>query len=86
MQDVLLLIEVVPFFLFGFYIMKKVDAFIYENEKNKYEEIEVKEPSSIIISGDIPLIEIDQEIDEFRQKHQNFEIILKEKDMRGDVS
>lgn len=66
------------FFLFGFYIMKKVDQFIYENEKRVNEEMKMREPSSVKISGDMSLIEIDREIDKFRQNHPNFEIILKE--------
>ena len=58
--------------------MKKVDQFIYENEKRVNEEMKMREPSSVKISGDMSLIEIDREIDKFRQNHPNFEIILKE--------
>ena len=78
MIDTLLIVAVIPFFLFGFYIMKKVDQFIYENEKRVNEEMKMREPSSVKISGDMSLIEIDREIDKFRQNHPNFEIILKE--------
>lgn len=58
--------------------MKKVDQFIYKNEKRVNEEMKMRKTSSVKISGDMSLIEIDREIDKFRQNHPNFEIILKE--------
>ena len=65
-------------FLFGFYVVKKVDEFILENKKRMSEEIQMLEPSSVILPGDLPLMEIDKEIDMFRKKHPNFKIILKD--------
>ena len=58
--------------------MKKVDEFILENKKRMSEEIQMLEPSSVILPGDLPLMEIDKEIDMFRKKHPNFKIILKD--------
>ncbi|MBU5428750.1 hypothetical protein KQI22_01550 [Kineothrix sp. MSJ-39] len=78
MTNIALLASVLPFFIFGFYIMKKVDQFISGNENRMREEIKMQEPSSVILSGDLPLMEIDKEIDIFRKKHPNFEIILKD--------
>ena len=74
MTNILLIASVLPFFLFGFYIVKKVDEFILENKKRMSEEIEMLEPSSVILPGDLPLMEIDM----FRKKHPNFKIILKD--------
>ena len=45
--------------------MKKVDEFILENKKRMSEEIEMLEPSSVILPGDLPLMEIDKEIDAY---------------------
>ena len=42
------------------------------------EEIQMLEPSSVILPGDLPLMEIDKEIDMFRKQHSNFKIILKD--------
>lgn len=78
MTNILLIASVLPFFLFGFYIVKKVDEFILENKKRMSEEIEMLEPSSVILPGDLPLMEIDKEIDMFRKQHPNFKIILKD--------
>ena len=41
MTNILLIASVLPFFLFGFYIVKKVDEFILENKKRMSEEIEM---------------------------------------------
>lgn len=78
MTNILLIASVLPFFLFGFYVVKKVDEFILENKKRMSEEIQMLEPSSVILPGDLPLMEIDKEIDMFRKKHPNFKIILKD--------
>lgn len=78
MTNILLIASVLPFFLFGFYIVKKVDEFILENKKRMREEIQMLEPSSVILPGDLPLMEIDKEIDMFRKQHSNFKIILKD--------
>lgn len=78
MTNILLIASVLPFFLFGFYIVKKVDEFILENKKRMSEEIQMLEPSSVILPGDLPLMEIDKEIDMFRKQHPNFKIILKD--------
>lgn len=58
--------------------MKKVDEFILENKKRMSVEIQMLEPSSVILPGDLPLMEIDKEIDMFRKQHPNFKIILKD--------
>ena len=78
MTNILLIASVLPFFLFGFYIVKKVDEFILKNKKRMSEEIQMLEPSSVILPGDLPLMEIDKEIDMFRKQHPNFKIILKD--------
>ena len=78
MSNILLIASVLPFFLFGFYVVKKVDEFILENKKRMSEEIQMLEPSSVMLPGDLPLMEIDKEIDMFRKKHPNFKIILKD--------
>jgi len=78
LTNILLIASVLPFFLFGFYIVKKVDEFILENKKRMSEEIQMLEPSSVILPGDLPLMEIDKEIDMFRKQHSNFKIILKD--------
>ena len=78
MKEILLFIVVISFFIFGYYIMNRIDLFIAENRERRYKDTQIKGPSSVKISGDMPLIEIDKEIDKFRQTHPNFEIILRD--------
>ena len=78
MKDILLLIAVISFFIIGYHIMNRIDFFIAENREKRYKETQIKNPSSVKIPGDMPLIEIDKEIDKFRQTHPNFEIILRD--------
>lgn len=57
--------------------MKRIDSFIIGNRKTRKKTDEIKEPSEVILSGKMPLIEIDKEIDRFRKHHEDFAIILK---------
>lgn len=57
-----------------FLYREKVDEFILENKKRMSEEIQMLEPSSVILPGDLPLMEIDKEIDMFRKRHPNFKL------------
>ncbi|MCR5557764.1 MAG: hypothetical protein K6F75_09435 [Butyrivibrio sp.] len=78
MKDIIILIAFIPLFAFGYHIMSKLDFFIAENEAKKCGEIKLSEPSSVIISGEVPLMEIDRRIADFRQKHPDFEIVLRD--------
>ena len=78
MTNILLIASILPFFLFGLYILKIVDEFIIENKKRIIVEIKMLYHSSVILPGDLPLMEIDKEIDMFRKQHPNFKIILKD--------
>ncbi len=85
LENIVLILVVFVLFLFGLYFMNCVDKFIYENRKHIYEDRKIIEPSSVKLSGDLPLMEIDKEIDKFRQKHSDFEIILKVEDSAEEV-
>ncbi|MCR4923048.1 MAG: hypothetical protein K5931_03475 [Lachnospiraceae bacterium] len=78
MVNITLFIVLISLFIFGFHIMKQVDLFIFENKTglNKYRK--KKEPSYLVLPGNLSLLEIDREIDEFRKKHRNFKIILRD--------
>jgi len=80
MLNIILLIVIAILFLLGFHVMKKIDLFIFENEKRKSEELKINETSFRIISGSETDKEIEKQIEDFRMKHPNFEIILKDKD------
>ena len=78
MKDIIILTTFIQLYVFGYHLMKKLDSFIMENEAKKSGDIELVEPSSVIISGKTSLIEMDRQIAEFRQKHPDFEIVLRD--------
>ncbi|MCR4675387.1 MAG: hypothetical protein K5675_10265 [Lachnospiraceae bacterium] len=77
MKEVLLVLSALPFLGMGFYVMKKLDGFIFDREKPLEDESKLKEPFEVILSSDLSLAEIDHEIDKYRKKHSDFAIILK---------
>ena len=75
MGDVILIIAIVAVMIFGFFIMKRLDAFLEENRKAIEKENQKKE---------IPLMFLDAENNEkaisdielFRQKHRDVRIVV----------
>ena len=75
MEDVILIIAVAAVMIFGFFIMKRLDAFLEENRKAIEKENQKKE---------IPLMFLDAENNEkaisdielFRQKHRDVRIVV----------
>lgn len=75
MEDVILIIAVAAVMIFGFFIMKRLDAFLEENRKAIEKENQKKE---------IPLMFLDAENNEkaisdielFRQKHRDVKIVV----------
>lgn len=75
MEDVILIIAVAAVMIFGFFIMKRLDAFLDENRKAIEKENQKKE---------IPLMFLDAENNEkaisdielFRQKHRDVRIVV----------
>lgn len=75
MKDVIVIIAVTSVIVFGFFIMKRLDAFLEENRKAIEKENQKKE---------IPLMFLDAEnnekaisdIEVFRQKHRDVRIVV----------
>lgn len=77
----LALLIMAAIFGYGYYIMGKLDHF----QENRYKTIEretiedlseIMDPSCVMLPEDLPDEEIAHEIDYFRKKHQNVQIIL----------
>ena len=85
MRDIFMMLSLITFFGLGFYVMTKIDFFIGEKEKkkkvkeNKRDIIDLEDATSVIISGERSLVDIDQEIDKFRHSHSDFEIVIKDR-------
>ena len=63
-------------FVFGFYLMSRLDRFLEENRKALLKENESREPSEILLPQGLSESEILCEIRRFRETHGNVDIIL----------
>ena len=63
-------------FVFGFYLMSRLDRFLEENRKALLKENESCEPSKVLLPHGLSESEILCEIRRFRETHGNVDIIL----------
>ena len=76
MREVFLILAVFAIFLFGFYIIKRMGDFWEENYDSIQKEKEVQEPSSIMLTDEMPEEELIREIRTFSRKHENVRILV----------
>ena len=76
MAELLLIVSLLAVFVFGFYIMCRLDRFLEENRKALLKENESCEPSEILLPQGLSESEILCEIRRFREAHGNVDIIL----------
>lgn len=75
-RDIALAISVLGVFVFGFFLMARLDKFLEENRKAIEKEEEKKEPSCVMLTEEMSDEEIVQEIRRFRETHEGTRIIL----------
>ena len=76
MAELLLIVSLLAVFVFGFYLMSRLDRFLEENRKALLKENESCEPSEILLPQGLSDSEILSEIHRFRETHGNVDIIL----------
>ena len=76
MAELLLIVSLLAVFVFGFYLMSRLDRFLGENRKALLKENESREPSEILLPQGLSESEILCEIRRFRETHGNVDIIL----------
>ena len=76
MAELLLIVSLLAVFVFGFYLMSRLDRFLEENRKALLKENESREPSEILLPQGLSESEILCEIRRFRETHGNVDIIL----------
>ena len=76
MAELLLIVSLLAVFVFGFYLMSRLDRFLEENRKALLKENESCEPSEILLPQGLSESEILCEIRRFRETHGNVDIIL----------
>ena len=76
MAELLLIVSLLAVFVFGFYLMSRLDQFLEENRKALLKENESCEPSEVLLPHGLSESEILCAIRRFRETHGNVDIIL----------
>ena len=75
-RDILLILCVLGVFVFGYFLMARLDKFLDENRKSIEKENEKREPSCVMLTEEMSDEEIATEVKRFRDKHASARIIL----------
>ena len=76
MAELLLIVSLLAVFVFGFYLISRLDRFLEENRKALLKENESCEPSEVLLPHGLSDSEILSEIHRFRETHGTVDIIL----------
>lgn len=76
MAELLLIVSLLAVFVFGFYLMSRLDRFLEENRKELLKENESCEPSEVLLPHGLSDSEILSEIRRFQETHGTVDIIL----------
>ncbi len=79
LRDILLVITVLAVFVFGFFVMKRLDKFLNENYKPYFREDEEK-PTRIIHNEDASDEEILSDIKKIREKGGKMKVVISNDD------
>ena len=75
-RDILLILCVLGVFVFGYFLMARLDKLLDENRKTIENENENREPSCVMLTEEMSDEEIATEVKRFRDKHASARIIL----------
>ena len=67
-------------FLFGWFLMKRLDQFLAENQKRIEEETVQQQKPCLRLNGDISPDELDEALSRFRSSHTNVKIAIYDPD------
>ncbi len=76
MKEAILIIAVLGAFVYGYFLMAKLDTFLDENRKAIKKENEKKEPSCVMLTEELSEEEIVEEVRRFKTKHERTRIML----------
>lgn len=63
-------------FLFGWFLMKRLDQFLAENQKRIEEETVQQQKPFLRLNGDISPDELEETLSRFRSSHAHVEIVI----------
>ena len=75
-RDIVLGISILGVFVFGYFLMARLDKFLDENRKAIEKENEKREPSCVMLTEEMSDEEIATEVKRFRDKHAGARIVL----------
>ena len=75
-RDILLILCVLGVFVFGYFLLARLDKFLEENRKTIENENENREPSCVMLTEEMSDEEIATEVKRFRDKHASARIVL----------
>ena len=75
-RDILLILYVLGVFVFGYFLLARLDKFLEENRKTIENENENREPSCVMLTEEMSDEEIATEVKRFRDKHASARIVL----------
>lgn len=76
MEDVVLIAGTALMFLFGWFLMKRLDRFLDENQKRIEEETVQQQKPCLRLNGDISPDELDETLSRLRSSHAHVEIVI----------
>lgn len=76
MEDVVLIAGTALMFLFGWFLMKRLDQFLAENQKRIEEETVQQQKPCLRLNGDLSPDEMDEALSLFRSSHAHVEIVI----------
>ena len=76
MEDVVLIAGTALIFLFGWFLMKRLDQFLAENQKRIEEETVQQQKPCLRLNGDLSPDEMDEALSLFRSSHAHVEIVI----------
>ncbi len=75
-RDIALGLSVLGVFVFGYFLMARLDAFLNENRKAIEKENEKREPSRVMLTEEMSDEENATEVKRFRDRHTGARIVL----------
>ena len=76
MEDVVLIVGTSLIFLFGWFLMKRLDYFLDENQKRIEEETEQQPEPCVHLVGNISPDELEETLSRFRSSHAHVEVVI----------
>ena len=76
MTDVVLIVVTSLMFLFGWFLMKRLDQFLAENQKRIEEETVQQQKPCLRLNGDISPDELEETLSRLRSSHTHVEIVI----------